>query len=170
MTYDRLFDRFGQLDANVLLPVENDDQANRVAAEALALRTRSAAVAGLLMLLAVIDLARVHRVDDSRVTASRDHLRVALSQPLPAVTIELGRGGETWFGPPAHARFRIDMLGRDGHRGVTRAADQVVTAACRSGVRAIDIAGDDLRVRAAERLRVLATSSLLRRLLGTGAC
>lgn len=185
MTYDALFDRFGHLDANVLLPVENDDDANRIAAEELAfgtgvfillmafgLRYRAASIPALLLLLATIDLARVHRVRDPIVAASLHRLRIDLPRPVTVATVEIGHGEQTWFAPPDYTRFRIETLGRIGNTTSIRAADQDVSVACRSGVRAIDITTDglDLRVQADYRLRLLATSSLLRRLVQGGEC
>ncbi|MGI4747839.1 MAG: hypothetical protein ACRYGI_07550 [Janthinobacterium lividum] len=184
-TYDALFDRFGHLDANVLLPVENDDDANRIAAEelalgtgvfillmALALRYRAASIPALLLLFATIDLARVHRVRDPIVTASLHRLRIDLPSPVKVVTIEIGHGGQTWFAPPDYPRFQVTTLGRNGNTTSLRAADQDITVVCGSGVHAIDITTDgmDLRAQAAYRLRLLATSSLLRPLIADRGC
>jgi len=184
-TYDALFDRFGLLDANVLLPVENDDETNRIAAEslalgtgafillmALALRYRAASIPALVLLAATIDLARVHRVRDPVVTANLHRLQIDLPRPVKVVTVEIGRGGQTWFAPPGYSRFQVTTLGRFGNTTSRHAANQDVTVACRSGVHAIDITTDgvDLQAQAEYRLRLLATSSLLRRLTADGSC
>lgn len=185
MTYDALFSRFGHLDANVLLPVENDDDANRIAAEelalgtgafillmALSLRYRAASIPALLLLLATIDLARVHLVRAPIVTASQHRLRIDLPQPVGVVTAEIGHGEQTWFVPPDFTRFRIETFGGAGNTISIRPADQDVTVACRSGVRAIDITTDGIALgeQAGYRLRLLASSSVLRRLVRGGGC
>lgn len=182
MTYDALFDRFGHFDINVLLPVENDDDANRVAAArlalgagtfillmALALRYRAASLPALVLLLVVIDLSRVHRVAGRVVTASQDHLQIAVSRPVRVAMLEFGHGEQVWFAPDKFERFQVEAIGRAGRTTALRDANQDLTVACHSGLRGIDITseGRDLRAQADYRLRLLASDSLLRRLAGS---
>ena len=187
-TYTTLFNRFGHLEANLVLPVETGAPADLAAARnltlaagamvlllAISLRVRATAAAALLILLAVLDLARAHRLPPAAYAADLgpDRLSVVLDRPVPHPAIEIGQQWQTWFVPPALDRFTVRSDGPGGGGTVIEPANQLILSACQGPTRIIRVVsgrGIDLEAQARNRLAVLASTSLLRRLLPPGPC
>ena len=186
-TYAALFDRFGHLDANLVLPVETGSAADVAAARnltlaaaatilllALSLRVRPLAIPALLVLLAVLDLAHARRLPagDYAVTVESDRLFLVLDRPVRHPAIEIGQRWQTWFVPPTLERFTVRSEGPGGGATIVGPANQTIPSGCEGLVRTVrvDSHGIDLRAQAGDHLAVLASSSLLLRLLPSGSC
>ena len=186
-TYTALFDRFGHVDANLVLPVETGSAADVAAARdltvaamtmilllAFSLRAHMAAAPALLLLLAALDLARAHRLpaSDYVVDVEPGRLSLVLNRPARHPAIEIGQQWETWFVPPALERFTVRSNGLEGATTVVGPANQTIVSGCQGPARAMDVQarGIDLQAQARHRLVVLESTSFLRRLLPSGSC
>ncbi len=183
-TYQTLFDRFGQLDFGLVLPVEVDDAQDVAAARNLALgaglfivltaaaartqRLRWAyAAPAVLLLIACIDLARVRVMEPPAYQAQIDPKRLGIDfgQPVTAGYIQFGHAAQTWSVPPDWPRFSATYLGTAGEARLQFSADQVVPFSCVSGVTSVTIessADFDLAAEAGYKLTVYQSRSILR--------
>ncbi len=141
---------------------------------AISLRVRLAAAPALLLLLAVLDLARAHRLPASDYAAelTSDRLSLVLNRPVRHPAIEIGQQWQTWFVPPAMERFTIRSNGFDGVVIFTAPANQTIFSGCSGFTRTVQVEaeGIDLQAQAGRHLSVLESVSLLRRLFGPGSC
>ncbi len=186
-TYTALFDRFGHVEANLVLPVETGSAADAAAARdltlaavtmilflAISLRVRMAAAPALLLLLAVLDLARAHRLPASDYAAdvSPGRLSLVLKRPVRHPAIEIGQQWETWFVPPVLERFTVRSSGPAGTATVVGPANQTILSGCHGLTRTMEVQdrGIDLQAQAGRRLVVLESTSLLRQLFPPGPC
>ena len=186
-TYTALFDRFGHVEANLVLPVETGSAADADAARdlaltagamilllAISLRVRLAAAPALLLLLAVLDLARAHRLPASGYAADvrPGRLSLVLNRPARHPAIEIGQQWQTWFVPPALERFTVRSDGPGDAATVVGPANQTILSGCQGLTRTIQVEarGIDLQAQAGRRLVLLESTSLLRRLFRPGPC
>lgn len=181
-TYQSLFYKTGHVHFGLGLPVEVDDASNRDAARNLAfgaglivvlmslsaLRHRTLyGVAALLLLAAIIDLARVRVVPPTeyRATVDGNRLTVVLTQPMAKTYVQFGGYWETWSVPPGWPNFALRTTTPEGTWSIEHiAANQVVAAACQAGIASIVIDspdGFDMRSAANQRLIVYQSISLV---------
>lgn len=184
-TYAALFKSTGLFDANAILPVEIADPRNRAAARDLALgaglfvvlmalvpRRPKAAAPALLLLLALLDLSRVQRLPHSiaSMSATPRQLRIVLTHPIQEPILHVGHPEQAWF--LSVAWFRVTATGARRQRTEIFGATPMVSISCSGGVRSIEVDSDgvDLAAQARYRLTVDRSASLIRGILGYGAC
>ena len=180
-TYTLLFNLLGQVEANLVLPVETGSAVDAAAARdltlaagamilllAISLRVRMAAAPAFLLLLAVLDLARAHRLPPSDYAADvrPDRLSLLLNRPVRHPAVEIGQQWQTWFVPPALERFTV-RSGGPGNAAAVGSANQTIVSGCQGFTRTLQVEakGIDLQAQAGHRLVVLESDSLLRLVL-----
>ena len=185
-TYTSLFNLLGHVEANLVLPVETGSAVDVAAARDLALaagamilllaaslRVPMAAAPALLLLLAVLDLARAHRLPASDYAADvrPDRLSLVLNRPVRHPVVEIGQQWQTWFVPPALERFTV-RSGGPGSAATVGPANQTILSGCQGFTRTLQVGakGIDLQAQAGHRLVVLESNSLLRRMFRPGSC
>ena len=184
-TYAHLFERWGILDFNTVLPVEIVDQRNRNAARdfavgtglfigfmALSLRRSYFAWPALLLLMLLFDCARVQQVRQgiSSIAATPRYLHLELAQTVSLPILRVGHQNRRWFEPASW--MEVTATGADGQSRQILAADPIILVSCRSGVRGIEIRADtvDLKAEAEYGLELDRSASLIRTLLPRDAC
>ena len=185
-TYTLLFNLLGEVEANLVLPVETGSAGDVAAARdltlaaaamilllAISLRVRLAAAPAFLLLLAVLDLARAHRLPPSDYAADvrPDRLSLVLNRPVRHPAVEIGQQWQTWFVPPALERFAV-RSGGPGNAATVGPANQTIVSGCQGLTRTLQVEakGIDLQAQARHRLVVLESDSLLRRMFRSGSC
>jgi hypothetical protein len=183
VTYQDLFEYLGHVHFGMILPVEADDALDVAATRNFAIgatvfigavvlaavrRKTVYAAPAILLLVAVVDLARVRQVDPSwyRTAATRNRAAIELEAPMRAGYVQFGHDRERWYEDP-WPHFQVTTTAVNGAQSAaTVAANQAIPWSAAKKVKLITIESEsefDLDSEAKTRLELYRSTSLLRR-------